>query len=64
VIDVDDDTHTQLLALRDRLDEVVADPTAPADLSALVQVADGVTEVLLREIARARQAPTDEIRKS
>jgi hypothetical protein len=60
---VHEDTHTQLLALREQLDEVVADPAGPADLSALVRVADGVTEVLLREIARAREAPGEELGK-
>jgi hypothetical protein len=51
---VQEDTRQQLIALRQQLDDVIGTGTTSPDLASLLRVADGLTKVLLGEIARAR----------
>jgi hypothetical protein len=57
---VQDLSHQQLDELAHRLDELRAGHS-PSELADLMLLADGFTEVLLREVAIARNAPEQDV---
>jgi hypothetical protein len=51
---VDDDSRQRLGELADQLDELLAGRSSSPELADLILLADGLTEVLLHEVACAR----------
>jgi hypothetical protein len=49
-----EDSHRQLLAIREELDDLIGAAAEPTNLPSLLRIADGLTELLLVEISRAR----------